>query len=41
VNLQHVCNYQRLKNGHLIMNDSAEIPIAASRKKEVLQRILF
>lgn len=41
INLNHINNYHRCRNGHLIMNDASEIPIAASRRKEVMTRIIF
>ena len=41
VNVTHVQKYMRTKNGSLIMLNGIEIPISASRKKEVTDRIVF
>ncbi len=41
VNIKYIVKYNRSKNGYLVMQDGREIPVAASRKKEINQRIRF
>lgn len=41
VNLKCIRSYLRTKNGSLIMNDGSVVPISASRKKELTDRIII
>ncbi len=41
VNMKYIVKYNRSKNGYLVMQDGREIPVSASRKKEINQRIRF